>query len=466
MPLKRAAQLPVLQDAPFFERGHTAQRRLTAPMFSGTLQYPRDALKKWLSGKPLPRTAVKRLQEIVDTIFFASLQKEEGEPTRVRVAYSERGIAGLGDVQDYVHVAGGYYRTAAWEIIPFKDNESVTALSVESLAKIAPAANLSRCVVVVGPERGGSKRGRLTIQGLARRIAFDEYTLDQTEDVLIVNAIAPAQLAISLRGRVMFCYEGGRVVDVSRRFPLGDLLFCEDSFVRRLLVQMTDGLLRRLPRPFMSGDRVFLVADVVHRLIQKMVSTKHGGIIAMLPQGCDVPAISTEGKYRLLHAVRGILASRVVDVAEARANLGHAAWKADADEVDEQDVAIMQEQERRSEEALYDVIDSLGQLTAIDNALLLGPDLQVFSAGYHIPTENSREGQLVVREASALEGSPGQIYDIFQHGSRHRAAASFARRYRGGLVFIASEDGPLRCLSATDAAEDTVLLWRIQLPDD
>ena len=47
----------------------------------------------------------------------------------------------------------------------FDGSPMVTDFSVSSLVKIAPAANLPRSAVVVGPENGG-----LVIQGLARRI--------------------------------------------------------------------------------------------------------------------------------------------------------------------------------------------------------------------------------------------------------------------------------------------------------
>ncbi len=68
-----------------------------------------------------------------------------------------------------------------------------------------------------------------------------------------------------------------------------------------------------------------------------------------------------------------------------------------------------------------------------------------------------------VHVAQDLQGTPSRdVYDINQHGSRHRAAAWFAFNNPGGLVFLVSHDGPLRCLIRHPKEEKT-LLWNLRL---
>jgi hypothetical protein len=100
-------------------------------------------------------------------------------------------------------------------------------------------------------------------------------------------------------------------------------------------------------------------------------------------------------------------------------------------------------------------------LTALDNALLLGPDLKVIGAGYAVPTPDADTPRVHI--AQDLQGTPGDVYDINQHGSRHRAAAWFAVNNPGGLVFLVSHDGPLRCLIRPSKDEKTLLLWNLRL---
>ena len=125
----------------------------------------------------------------------------------------------------------------------------------------------------------------------------------------------------------------------------------------------------------------------------------------------------------------------------------------------EPEASAADEEERTAKEALDSLIANIGQLTALDNALLLGPDLKVIGAGFAVPTEAVTP---TVHVAQDLQGMPGGVYDINKHGSRHRAAASFAYNNPEGLIFLVSHDGPLRCLIRPPKQEKT-LLWNLRL---
>ncbi len=100
-------------------------------MSEGILQYPGEALRNWLQalgGVLPPDDELRQLARLADTLFCASLGKEEGESTRVRVAYHPNGIAGLQGLREHVFIGGAHGDRRAWEIIPFIPESTITDL--------------------------------------------------------------------------------------------------------------------------------------------------------------------------------------------------------------------------------------------------------------------------------------------------------------------------------------------------
>ncbi len=197
------------------------------------LQYPRDSLKVWLRSRGVSQDAYESdpaLLDLVDIVFFASLEREEGVSTRVRVVYHEQGIEGLGRVVEQRFVGGAQGTMPAWQIIPFEHDTGVTDLTVNALAKIAPATNLPRTAVVVGPHYG-----RLVIQGLARRVEGTYFHADGEKHAFILSASRPGQVSLSFHGEEIFRYEGGCAVDLPSRPSLFKILNEKESIVRGAL---------------------------------------------------------------------------------------------------------------------------------------------------------------------------------------------------------------------------------------
>jgi hypothetical protein len=134
-------------------------------MRESELKYPREALYDWWQarngGTPPKKDDIRLLEHLIDTLFFASLGKEEGQPALVRVVYQERGIEGLAAEREHADYDSSEDPALAWAIIPFIP----MPLTVKALVKLTPAANVERTAVVVGPHDG-----ELCIQGLARRV--------------------------------------------------------------------------------------------------------------------------------------------------------------------------------------------------------------------------------------------------------------------------------------------------------
>jgi hypothetical protein len=66
----------------------------------------------------------------------------------------------------------------------------------------------------------------------------------------------------------------------------------------------------------------------------------------------------------------------------------------------------------------------------------------------------------MIREALDAEGTRRRTIDFGSHGTRHRAAATYAADHPGAVVFVASEDGQVSCLFR-DHRHPYVLLWRL-----
>jgi len=435
-------------------------------MSEDTLLYPGKSLRDWLQkeqGASLPEDDLHLLATLADTLFFASLGKEEGDLTRVRLAHHPRGIAGLEDIREHVLIGSTHYDRRAWEIIPFEHESAITSLSVKALIKIAPVANLPRTSVVVGPQDG-----QLTIQGIARRVEYEHLYETNEDSVLVFHAPEPGHLILSINGGEVFRYEQGRIVAPTRRVLLADLLFKTSSIVNAALMQICALLLDELTEPLLRlpDTKNWHISQVLYKLVKRMAEMRHGGLIAILPDTSNIDKVKPEGKYRIPRDAGPVLRNRLKEYVASRNSLEDLLWKRATPESDDEalDKAIAHQDKEHDEEELDALVDTIGQLTAVDNALLLGPNLEVVCAGYPIPTQEQEE-KLAVFETETLLGELSAPYAISQHGSRHLAAAFFANRHPGGLAFVASQDGPLRCLHRP-VGQETIFLWNLRIAYD
>lgn len=420
------------------------------------VQYPQDSLKVWLRSRGVSQDAYESdpaLLELVDIVFFASLETEEGVSTRVRVVYHEHGIEGLGRVVEQRFVGGAQGTMPAWQIIPFELDTGVTDLTVNALTKIAPATNLPRTAVVVGLHHG-----RLVIQGLARRVEGTYFRAEGEKHAFVLSASRPGQVALSVHGEEIFRYEGGRAVDLPSRPSLFNILNKKESVVRTALQDLCAKTVSAMPYPAPhERDRYNLVSRVVAGLVEKMATGNHGGLIVLTPVKEDLDAETATGKYRLPPPSRHMLSAQIAECAESASRIWILAFTTE----DNFERRLAQDNYAKAESDLAALIDNVGQLSTIDNALLLGPELTILCAGYPITGSTTIPKVL---QATTLQGDGNEPFPLIRHGSRHRAAANFANKFPGGLAFLCSQDGALRCLHRP-VGRDQVLLWNLSRSD-
>jgi DNA integrity scanning protein DisA with diadenylate cyclase activity len=117
------------------------------------------------------------------------------------------------------------------------------------------------------------------------------------------------------------------------------------------------------------------------------------------------------------------------------------------------------EERERVANRLDAAIDDVARISAIDGAVLAGQGLAIYGAGYLINSKQSTTFEVRVAEdvcASASRPMPPLT------GARHRAAFNFAFDNPGGIAFVVSEDGPVRCAMRADAH---VLVWPVRIPE-
>lgn len=367
--------------------------------------------------------ACKALMELAEILFYASLATEEKAPTRVSIAWARDGVD-LKDITDEAEpLSQGDLPSLSWTVFGLESRE----LDVKTLVKAAPLTEYGRSALVVHREPSGFK-----ITGIARRVPGT----DDNQSVLL-SAPEPGVLSIFLGTYEFFRYERGQAK------PIPPLIFEKEGVVRARIDE--------IGKPLQRGH------SIVQRLVTGMSSTKHGGLLLFLPQEPTTDDLE-KTKLKLLDC--NVLAQAIKrrDEAHSAAFLLMLSRKFGAQDESEEAEKSAGATSDSAELALTETIRDIARLTAVDNALLLGPGFQVIGAQFEVPSESAPK----VYRATDAQGTPGDEYDLKLHGSRHRAAACFAASHPGGLAFVSSADGPIKCFLSH---EGQVVMWDVRLPE-
>jgi DNA integrity scanning protein DisA with diadenylate cyclase activity len=104
---------------------------------------------------------------------------------------------------------------------------------------------------------------------------------------------------------------------------------------------------------------------------------------------------------------------------------------------------------------MFEALQRLAQLAAIDGALIIDSNFKVVAFGAKL-TAPAWDKKTVIGPDGY--GSPnGQPFEINRYGTRHQSARDFAAACESAIVFVISQDGPIRAFHRTD--ETTVTCW-------
>ncbi|MBA3456361.1 MAG: hypothetical protein H0T42_24890, partial [Deltaproteobacteria bacterium] len=321
----------------------------------------------------------------------------------------------------------------AWDVTEIDRRE----FAPRTLAKLSKGVEYGRQLVVVGGQPGD-----LWIDGIARRSPSTDGG-----NVLRVAAPHPGALVVEYGERELLRFDAGK----RRASPLD--VFGEQGPVRSKLDSI------RKINAVVQPDFSF-VESILRQLISRMRATGAGAILAMLGREPTDDELTAVKYHRVNH---NILADNFVEEHRLRT-----AWRGERmafvdkvqltkDELYARDHA--RESRERSRRALQSAIEDVARMSAIDGAVLAGPSLNIYGAGYLVASKSVAQIDVVL--AADVHGRDLQPMPSLT-AARHKAAYTFAFDNPDGIAFVVSEDGPVRCAMRDG---ERVIVWPVRVPE-
>jgi CheY-like chemotaxis protein len=351
------------------------------------------------------------LAELLTVVFFAGLETEEGERNPVRVLFVGERAVELGTTTG----SAPLYR---WSPVRFRAGRHFSA---RELVKLAAASASERVFTEVF-----AREGRLVIAGLVR-----EGVNLEGDPFLKIIVPKPGALSIRVGREHVLDYEHGRV-----QAGGGDVILSAGP--------VQGALAAAAAACGLPNDAIPAYLDAVHSLVVELSAHGRGGILVISPE--EEPRIPGESGYRTCGGISLVSLLERLESRELGLGPAHAA-----------SVALEQILRGTFSSELERTIKELGALTALDGATVLDRSLSLAGFGVVLPVHPGN-GVVEALDVSATSVRP---YDLSTRGTRHRAAASFAREHPNSVVFVASGDGHLGCLFRAPEWEG-VVMWRMR----
>jgi CheY-like chemotaxis protein len=353
------------------------------------------------------------LTELLSVIFFAGLEREEGERNSVRVVF-----VGNGSEDPEPAIDGVPPRLFRWSTLSFTSPRDFCA---NQLVKLAAASVGSRVFV-----RVCHREGELVILGLSREGVNIEG--DRALKIVVPKA---GGLSFRVGRHHLLDYEHGHVQSVA-----ADVILAAGP-VRNTLARAASG--SGLPK--LALERYL---ETVAQLVATLSAHGSGGILVF--SGDAHPTPEGDTGYRTHPAVS--LAAMLLRLHLAQSTAGTTGPR-----TIEQDPLLV----GALEADVQHTIAELGALTALDGATILDRSLALVGFGIVLRVVGLEEP---VFEAEDVKASAVHEFDLGGRGTRHRAAANYAASHPGSVVFVASQDGGMNCLCRT-LRSPRLILWRL-----
>ncbi len=362
-------------------------------------------------GGCLENVADEVLTELLSVVFFAGLEREEGERNSVRVVF-----VGNGPVDSEPPIDGLPPPLFRWSTLTFT---TPRVFSTGQLVRLAAATVGGRVFVQVC-----QRHGQLVITGLSR-----EGVNLEGDRALKLVVQRPGGLSILVGRRHVIDYERGHVQALATNVILSD------GVVRAALEFASSGS----GLPPQAIDRYL---EAVSLLVMSLSMHGAGGILVFSAD--EHPTVEGETGYRTHPHVS--IAAILLRLHRTQTRVGAA--RCEDTENDQLWVGALQSE-------LQHTVSELGALTALDGATILDRSLALVGFGVVLPFDGNI-GPVVAAED--VDAASVHEFDLAGRGTRHRAAATCAWSHPGSIVFVASQDGSLACLFRSVGAP-RLLLW-------
>jgi hypothetical protein len=354
------------------------------------------------------------MQQIIDALFLATLRVEEGQYPHFSVIVLPRNPTSPSDAD----VLKSVMRLGKIEL-----------LTAARLAKFSGAFDPDFSAIAVDWDE--SVAG-VVIWGVVPHMPPIRPLEEPLGQVMPVQLPPPDFLRIMSAGPATLRF-------VRRYFAMGTLQ--DGVFQKSLPTPFTKrslgGLVTRLlnidvPKEGLIYDNVVLAG--FQQLLHQMAIRGHGGTLVVVP--------GSKKKDTLPLDVRNSFVTGELSI--GRTLVGFATG-----DISPINTAILYQRAANEE------LKRLAQLSTIDGALVISEQFEVIAFGALL---NARDSSLeCVEGPDGMGNQTFKPFDVNRYGSRHRSAFNFAAACEGSVVFVVSQDGPVRAFAR--AQNDQMNVW-------
>lgn len=382
---------------------------------------------------PPPLPSPTRLKELLEAVYFASLEREEGRDLLFSVCWAN---------------GGRILRDGTSDRVPFSPLLKPKTLTSEALRKLAPAISPQLSAIMVEPSK--CTKEELVISGIlhigghyARARAGKTFQYRPQPYALLIEVRGPGELHIYQGGYKLAFLKSG---EIHQPLAVSTLDFLG---VMEILHLGEKGLWPRITPPKHESDREWsdfqfiALLNVVLCVVNDIHSHGHGGTLIL-----TAPEMERSLPIRLKYATEidvNFLDQRFVEFINLRHQLADLIVARESQPEVKDEMTPLHSALHLAEEDLADAAATIAALSAVDGAVVLTSALRLAGFGAEIVLESAQATKVfeVAGETYMSRDWPG--LDSEQFGMRHRSAVRLVAATESTAAFIVSQDGTASC---------------------
>jgi hypothetical protein len=389
-----------------------------------------DVLDAWVLDQNHPRRDREKkpipdpgdIKQILDQAFLASMKREEDRPIAFCLAYLNKEDAKQTQLTSYRQI-----------IITFGKELPFT---VDGISKIASAFDPKISCLAVGKNR---EEGKFSIWG---GMFFGPSTdffnnipaaimghIFFRPDVFMVTVSAAGSFVISRGDSQIGMFSSGEFV---RATPTPFFHAGLGVYLEKIMEQL-------------HGYKTFKVhfyrdyiASLRYLLLQS-VERGHGSTVVLLPPTANDVSLPLVPKYSF----------------NEKLTIENLIYETTNQSINHTEHSLIWSVAYKKK--LSERLDFLSQLSVVDGALVLYPNLEVLTFGSTLNAGSFWKGTVTFGPDGF--GGGGEVFDLSKHGTRHNSAIQFVAACPGAIAFVISQDGPIRAFTMKDGDSKTILCW-------
>ncbi|MBF0282947.1 MAG: hypothetical protein HQL51_00610 [Magnetococcales bacterium] len=374
---------------------------------------------------------VEKIRLIMETVFLASLKREEDRSLRLSVTLAPP------------EFFPAETRAGEHVVLHFASPQPFT---VDGLVKLSPAFDPGTTALAVRPSVSGDDPLEIwgaiftTHRGGNR---FDPLPLRLSPpDVLTISSMQPGSLSVFRAGNIIARFNAGRFFEPTPTPFTSSLM----GWSLLKTIKEHHGFKR-------FGTHYWRVyRDLIDRMLIEVNHRGHGGTIIWFDEERSPDALRWIVPKH--HLRRGPEAASLVEHLCAlelqREDGGTSPSSITADNC----ARAVEEGILECKRQLVEHVELLAQLTHVDGALILNDELKPLSFGSMLVAPAWRGKTIYGPDNAAY---PSIQVDLAHYGTRHNSAVHFVGKATGSVAFVISQDGPISGLTLKD--DETVYWW-------